>query len=323
MKSAAITKQNSQVLPPGSRLWTPSNIGGGDLKLWMRPEGMRPHNGESTSVGDLRLNRWRDSSSFGSILGPFDEGSAFPSSIPMMKANLVSAGNGTTFGSLHERKFDTYRASNNGGGSIPDDEAPQIDPGTGAFTLLTVFRITRQDSASVPYDNDSMIIMSDGTEAIASQYILQVDVNSNTSSSPSFIKIKSVMGNDTFTKTLEEKSGLSQIFDNEEFLVAYERDGAANGFFYNNGSFIGSQVGQGADMSDNKPRNIHMKISAQVGGNFLASSDGSSHDIAEIVLINKRDATTRILCEGYLAHKYGRQNKLPSDHKYRHRPPRF
>ena len=323
MKSAAVTKQNSQVLPPGSRLWTPSNIGGGDLKLWMRPEGIRPHNGESTSTGDLRLNRWFDSSTFSSRMGPFGEGTVFPSTIPMMKANLVSAGNGTTFGSLNSKKFDTYRASSGGGGSIPDAAAPQIDPGTGPFTLLTVFRITRQDSAEVPYDNNSMFIMSDGAGNIASNYILQVDVNSNTSSSPSFVKIKSVMGNDTFTKTLEEKSGLSQIFDNEEFLVAYERDGGASGFFYNNGSFIGSQVGQAADMSDNKPRNIHMKISAEVGGNFAANSDGSSHDIAEIILINKRDATTRILCEGYLAHKYGRQNKLPSDHKYRHRPPRF
>jgi hypothetical protein len=322
MKSSAIKTQNNQAMPAGGRLWTPTNIGN-DLKLWLRPEAIRPHNGESTSVSDLRLNRWFDSSSFGSTMGPFDESaSVLPSAIQMLKANLVSAGNGTTFGSLNSRKFDTFRASSGGGGSIPDAAAPQIDPGTGAFTVLTVFRITRQDSASVPYDSDSMIIMSDGTGAIASNYILQVDVNSNTSSSPSFVKIKSVMGGDTLTTTLEEKSGLSQIFDNEEFLVAYERDGAASGFFYNNGSFLQSQTGQAADMSDNKPRNIHMKISAEFGGGFVASSDNCSHDIAEIILINKKDATTRILCEGYLAHKYGRQNKLSATHKYRYGPPR-
>ena len=321
MKSSSITKQNNQAMPAGSRLWTPANIGN-DLKLWLRPEGVKPHNGESTATGDLRLNKWFDSSSFGSVVEEFD-GPQFPASIQMLRANLVSAGNGSTFGTLNERKFDTYRASPTSlGGSIPDDEAPQIDPGTGAFTVLTVFRIARRDDAAIPYDNSSMFIMSDGTDAEASTYILQVDVNSNSSSQPSFVKIKSVMTGNTHTVTLEEKSGLSQIFDEETFLVAYERDGSSTSEFFSNGTSLGTQTGQGNDLADSRPRNIHMKVLTQFGGSFFVQSDNCIHDIAEIIVINKQDATTRILCEGYLAHKYGRQDKLASSHKYRYGPPR-
>ena len=322
MKSSAIKTQNNQAMPAGSRLWTPTNIGN-DLKLWLRPEGIRPHNGESTSVSDLRLNRWIDSSSFGSTMGPFDEtASSFPSSIQMPSANLVSAGNGSTFGTLNSRKFDTLRTANGKGGSISDEAAPQIDPGTGAFTVLTVFRLFKTFDAGVPYLGSELIIMADGMGTQTSNYILQMDLNSNTSSEPSFIKIKSVMGGNTHQVTLEEKAGKAQIFDNEEFLVAYQRDDGGRSEFFNNGTSLGTSTGQNANLADNRPRNFNMKILAESSGTFFVSSPNNSHDVAEIIVFNKEDSTTRILCEGYLAHKYGRQNKLPATHKYRYGPPR-
>ena len=58
-------------MPTGSRLWTPANIGN-DLKLWMRPEAIRPFNGESTNTSDLSQNKWLDSSSFRSEMGAPD-----------------------------------------------------------------------------------------------------------------------------------------------------------------------------------------------------------------------------------------------------------
>ena len=321
MKSSSITKQNNQAMPAGSRLWTPANIGN-DLKLWLRPEGVKPNNGESTGVVDLLLNKWHDSSSFGSLLGPPIDAEFV--GITGLKANLVSAGNGMTFGTQNAKKFDIYNCANaSRGGSISETEAPQIDPGTGAFTALTVCRINRSGNASVPYDGGELIIMSDGTSAIASEYEFRIDVVSNTSVNPSTIKVRSEMtGSNIHEETIESKSGNSQVFDNEDFLISYERDDSGNSEFYNNGTSLGTSTVQNQNLSDGKPRNVHCHILTEISGDNVYNSDGSNHAIAEIILFNKEDATTRILCEGYLAHKYGRQDKLPSNHKYRYGPPR-
>ena len=323
MKSAAITKQNSQVLPPGSRLWTPTRMGN-DLKLWLRPEGIRPNNGESTGSVDLLLNKWRDSSPFGSILGPpIDHFEAV--AITGLKANLVSAGNGMTFGTQKTRKFDIYNCANSSrGGSISETEAPQIDPGTGAFTALTVCRINRSGNASVPYDGGELIIMSDGTSGTASEYEFRLNINSSSSSDPSTIKVRSEMtGLNIHEETIESKAGNSQVFDNEDFLISYERDDSGNSEFYNNGTSLGTSTVQNQNLSDGKPRNVYCHILTEIGGDNVYQSSGGNHAIAEIILFNKEDATKRILCEGYLAHKYGRQDKLPSNHRYRYGPPRF
>ena len=323
MKSAAITRQNNQVLPPGSRLWTPANIGK-HLKLWLRPEGIRPNNGESTGSVDLLLNKWNDSSSFRSVLGPpIDHFQSV--AITGLKANLVSAGNGMTFGSSNKTKFDIYNPANSSrGGSISETEAPQIDPGTKAFTALTVCRINRSGNPSVPYEGGELIIMSDGTSALASEYEFKLNINSNSSSNPSTVTVRSEMtGSNIHQETLESKAGQSQVFDNEDFLISYERDDIGRSEFYNNGTSLGISTVQNQDLSDGKPRNIHCHILTEVGGDNVYQSDSSNHAIAEIILFNKEDATTRILCEGYLAHKYGRQDKLASDHKYKNGPPRF
>ena len=322
MKSSSIRKQNNQTMPAGSRLWTPANIGN-DLKLWMRPEAIRPHNGESTSSSDLAQNKWLDSSSFRSeMVAPDTPGFV---TITGLKADLVSAGNGMTFGTQNARKYDVYNCSNAiRGGSILDSEAPQIDAGTGEFTVLVVCRINRQDSASVPYDGTSLFIMSDGTTSIASEYSLQLNVTSNGSSDPSTLKVRSEMtSSNIHEETIESKAGNSQLFDNEEFLISYERDGSGNSEFYSNGTSLGTSTVQGQDLADGKARNIYCQVIVESGGSNLFSSSGGSHTVAEIILIHKEDATTRILCEGYLAHKYGRQDKLASTHKYRYGPPRF
>ena len=218
MKSSAIKTQNNQAMPAGSRLWTPANIGN-DLKLWLRPEGIRPNNGESTGTVDLLLNKWHDSSSFGSLLGPPIDAEFV--GITGLKANLVSAGNGMTFGTQNAKKFDIFNPNNaSRGGSMRETEAPQIDPGTGAFTALTVCRINRSGNASVPYDGGELIIMSDGTSAISSEYEFRIDVVSNTSVDPSTIKVRSEMtGSNIHEETIESKAGNSQLFDNEDFLI--------------------------------------------------------------------------------------------------------
>ena len=323
MKSSSIKTQNNQVMPAGSRLWTPANIGN-DLKLWMRPEGIRPHNGESTSQTDLAQNKWIDSSSFHSEVGPPEDPHSAVS-ITGLKANLVSAGNGMTFGSQNARKFDIYNAGQAvRGGSIPDSEAPQIDAGTGAFTVLAVCRINRSGDATIPYTGNNLFIMSDGTDVVASEYLLTVVVSSNSSVDPSTVKFRSEMtSSNIHEETLESKAGNSQIFDNEDYLLSYERDASGNSEMYNNGTSIGTSTAQGADLADGKARNFYCKVITEISGDNLYNSNSGNHATAEIILIHKEDATTRILCEGYLAHKYGRQDKLPSTHKYRYGPPRI
>ena len=322
MKSSAIRKQNNQVMPAGSRLWTPANIGN-DLKLWMRPEGIRPFNGESVSSSDVAQNKWLDSSSFRSEMGQPDTAGFV--SISGLKADLVSAGNGITFGTQNAKKFDFYSCANTSrGGSITDASAPQIDAGTGAFTVLTVCRLQRSADADIPYLGTSLTIMSDGTSAIASEYELRIDVVSNTSTDPSTLKVRSEMtGLNIHEETIESKAGNSQLFDNEDFLISYERDASGNSEFYSNGTSLGTSTVQGQDLSDGKARNFYCNVLTEISGQNVFNSNAGNHVIAEVILIHKEDATTRILCEGYLAHKYGRQNKLPSSHKYRYGPPRI
>jgi hypothetical protein len=320
VKSSAIKTQNNQALPAGSRLWTPANLGN-DLKLWMRPEGIRPHNGESSSSSDLAQNKWLDSSSFRSAMGAPDNDSGVVT-VTGLLPSLVSAGNGATFGSLNAKKYDVYTSAGAArGGSIPESSGAQIDPGTGAFTALTVCRLNRQASAEIPY-KAQLLIMSDGTEFISSKFRMDLSVSSSSIVDPCTLTVNSRMSTGTHTATIESKAGSSQIFDNEDLLIGYERDGSGNSEFYNNGTSIGTASNQGADLSDGLARNIYCYVNIEIGaGNIFIGAD-TDHIIAETIVFNKEDATTRILCEGYLAHKYGRQDKLPSTHKYRYGPPR-
>ena len=321
MKSSSIIKQNNQAMPAGSRLWTPANIGN-DLKLWMRPEGIRPHNGESSTDSDLAQNKWLDSSSFRSEMGPAEN--PFALAITGLKASLVSEGNGATFGSLNAKKFDVYTAEGAArGGCIPESSGEQIDPGTGAFTALSVLRINQTGDTDVPY-SQSLTIMSDGTISIPSKFTLSMSVTSSPVNDPSTVTVSSAMNSGTHTETIESKAGNSQIFDNEDFLISYERDGSGNSEFFNNGTSLGTATNQGGDLSDSKARNLYCLVTVEVSGQGnIYIGNNTKNIIAETILFNKEDATTRILCEGYLAHKYGRQNTLASSHKYRYGPPRF
>ena len=321
MKSSAIKTQNNQAMPAGSRLWTPANLGS-DLKLWLRPEMIRPHNGESSSASDLAQNKWLDSSSFRSDMVAPDNDSGVVT-VTGLLPSLVSAGNGATFGSLNAKKYDVYTSDGAiRGGSIPESSGAQIDPGTGAFTALTVCRLNRQGSAEIPY-NASLIIMSDGTEFVSSKFRMDLFVSSSNISSPSILQVNSRMSTGTHTATIESKEGNSQIFDNEDLLISYERDGSGNSEFYNNGTSIGTASNQGADLSDGLARNIYCYVNFEIGSGNIFLGANTDHVIAETIVFNKEDATTRILCEGYLAHKYGRQSRLAATHKYRYGPPRI
>ena len=84
---------------------------------------------------------------------------------------------------------------------------------------------------------------------------------------------------------------------------------------------LGTASNQGADLSDGLARNIYCYVNVNIGSNIFLGAN-TDHVIAETIVFNKEDATTRILCEGYLAHKYGRQDRLAATHKYRYGPPR-
>jgi len=319
MKSSAIRKQNNQAIPAGSRLWTPANIGN-DLVYWMRPEMIRPHNGESTSTSDLAQNKWIDSSFNGYEAGT-------PTNQQFSSINTCQFQSaGISFGTQNAKTFPTYRSSNGSqhGGclSFSDSNAPRIDPGTGAFTIIGVCRLTRSESASVPYSGTKLTIASDGNgSSSASDFIYKLTVSSNGSSDPSTLVISAKCGSSTLSNTVESKAGNSQIFDEDSFMFAYDRDGSGNAELFNNGVSLATGTGHDADMADTGPRNIFGLVSAQATG-FIYGADNGGHRMAETICFNNDDATTRILCEGYLAHKYGRQNKLASTHKYRYGPPR-
>jgi len=320
MKTPSIKTQNNQVMPSGSRLWTPANIGD-DLVYWMRPEMIRPHNGESTSATDLAQNKWIDSS-FNGYEMTAPTGQQFSS---ITGAQFQSAGH--TYGTQNAKTFSTYRAatgSQHGGmTSFSDSNAPRIDPGSGAFTIIAVCKILRADSESVPYSGTKLTIASDGTgSSSASDFLYKLTINSNGSTDPSTLVISAKCGSNTLSNTFASKSGNSQIFDEDAFMFAYDRDGSGNAELFNDGASLATGTGHDADMADTGPRNFLGQVTAKAQG-FIMSGDNGSHRMAETICFKNDDATTRILCEGYLAHKYGRQDKLASTHKYRYGPPKI
>ena len=150
---------------------------------------------------------------------------------------------------------------------------------------------------------------------------LALDFNSPVDAGIFWEKLKEIIPDVAFIEE-KSKSGTSQTFDEEDFMFAYDRDGSGNAELFKDGASIGTDNDHDADMSDTGPRNIMCQVVFQSGG-FIYGSDNGEHRIAETICYKNDDATTRILCEGYLAHKYGRQNKLPAAHKYRYGPPRF
>jgi hypothetical protein len=59
----------------------------------------------------------------------------------------------------------------------------------------------------------------------------------------------------------------------------------------------------------------------QIGDTNLASQNWDGL-FGEIIILPDEDDTRRILCEGYLAHKWGSAVYLSADHPYRYHPPR-
>ena len=321
MKNSAIKTQNNQVMPAGSRLWSPEKIGG-DLVYWLQPKGISAEVG--TDLSTLNANRWMDSSfNRYALQGP--DSQSVSAVLPFKFTTL-----GITFGATGKSflTVDSKVSSGGGGGCFPDDDAPRIDPGTGAFTIITVCRLVKSASASVPYSGTKLTIAADGQSgsSSASNFVFQLKVNSNSSSDPSVLSIGVTCGTAAgIQHTIQSKSGNSQVFDENDFMFAYDRDGSGNAELFKDGASVATATGQNADMSDSGPRNIFCQVVFQTGSGssgFIYGSDNAEHRIAETICFNNNDATTRILCEGYLAHKYGRQDTLPSTHKYRYGPPK-
>ena len=319
MKTPAIKTQNNQVMPAGSRLWTPANIGG-DLVYWLQPSGISAAVGTDTETL-TNVNRWMDSSFNGyELRGPQNQA---VSSLPNIKFTTT----GITFGTQSARSFkcmDAKDGSGGGGGSFKDSDAPRIDPGTGAFTIIAVCKLIQQ-SGSTPYSpQQKLTIAADGESgsSSASDFLFQLKPTSNSSSDPSTLVINAKCGSNTLSHTLESKAGTSQIFSEDAFMFGYNRDGSGNAELFNNGTSLATGTGHDANMADTGPRNIFCQVVFKTSG-FIYGSDNAEHRIAETICFQNDDANTRILCEGYLAHKYGRQDKLASTHKYRYGPPKI
>ena len=318
MKSSSIKTQNNQVMPAGSRLWTPEKIGN-DLVYWLQPSKIKANTGTGSSI--LNTNKWIDSSFNGYETGPPTDQQF--SSI----GGCEFVDTGFTFGTQNAKTFPTLKSNNGsqhgGCASFKDSDAPRIDPGTGAFTIIAVCRIERSASEAVPYSGTTLTLSSDGNgTSAASRFIFQLGIYSNSSTDPSILTIGCTCGSSGVHHTIQSKSGNSQVFDDSDFMFAYDRDGSGNAELFKDGASVATATGHDADMADTGPRNFFGQVATQVAG-FIYGSDNGSHRMAEVICFNNADATTRILCEGYLAHKYGRQDTLASTHKYRYGPPRF
>ena len=309
-------------MPAGSRLWTPEKIGG-DLVYWLQPSGC---SGSFTSqTTQKQANVWRDSSfNKYEMRGPDDQTISVIQALEFQGGPGATAGTGMTFGTLNAKEYPTMSPCGNSSmGSFPDDTAPRIDPGTGAFSIIAVGRLNPDDSA-VPYSSTRLTIASDGQSSQASTFQFQLLTTSNAVNDPSTLVLSVNCGTKTKTATLESKAGHAQIFDTKDFMVSYERDDSASAELFFEAASVATDTGHNADLANTGPRNIFGIVTFVLSGNNIFSSDGAIlHKFAEIICFNKEDATTRILCEGYLAHKYGRQDKLPATHKYRYGPPRF
>ena len=318
MKTPSIKTQNNQVMPSGSRLWTPANIGG-DLVYWLQPSGISAAVGTDTDT--LNKNRWMDSSFNGyELRGPQNQSTSSVSPFQFQTAGL-------TFGTQSARFFKSIQSavgSGGGGGSFKDSDAPRIDPGTGAFTIIAVCKLIIGEGATPYGSGQKLTIAADGESgsSSASDFLFQLKPTSNSSSDPSTLVINAKCGSNTLSHTLESKSGTSQVFDEDAFMFGYDRDGSGNAELFNNGTSLATGTGHDADMADTGPRNIFCQVVFKTSG-FIYGSDNSNHRIAETICFQNDDANTRILCEGYLAHKYGRQDKLASTHKYRYGPPKI
>ena len=184
--------------------------------------------------------------------------------------------------------------------------------------------LTALGDANLPYGGSRLTIASDGQSSQASTFSFNFCQTSNSINDPSTLVLSVNCGTKTKTATLESKAGNAQIFDTKDFMASYERDDSASAELFFEAASVATDTGHNADLANTGPRNIFGIVTFVLSGNNIFSSDGViNHKFAEIICFNKEDATTRILCEGYLAHKYGRQDKLPSTHKYRYGPPRF
>ena len=115
MKSAAITKQNNQVLPPGSRLWTPNNFS--RVITWLSPR-----SNYSKTAGD-GLAQWNDA--FGNTT--FAQGAS--NRQPTLTEEKA------TFNGLLVPDFD-------GGDDLMADLTPTdlLDVGTGDFFIMAAIK---------------------------------------------------------------------------------------------------------------------------------------------------------------------------------------
>ena len=115
MKSAAITKQNNQVLPPGSRLWTPNNFS--RVITWLSPR-----SNYSKTAGD-GLAQWNDA--FGNT--------TFAQGASNRQPTLTQAK--ADFNNLLVPDFD-------GGDDLMADLTPTdlLDVGTGDFFIMAAIK---------------------------------------------------------------------------------------------------------------------------------------------------------------------------------------
>ena len=156
--------------------------------------------------------------------------------------------------------------------SFSDSNAPRIDPGSGAFTIIAVCKIVINDSESV-YGTleQKLTIAADGESgsSSASDFLYKLTINSNSSTDPSTLVISAKCGSNTLSHTLASKSGTSQVFDEDAFMFAYDRDGSGNAELFNDGASLATGTGHDADMADTGPRNFLGQVTAKASWIYL------------------------------------------------------
>ena len=83
-----------------------------------------------------QANVWRDSSfNKYEMRGPDDQTISVIQALEFQGGPGATAGTGMTFGTLNAKEYPTLSPCIASMGSFPDDAAPRIDPGTGAFAI--------------------------------------------------------------------------------------------------------------------------------------------------------------------------------------------
>ena len=110
-----------------------------------------------------------------------------------------------------------------GGGHLSDSDAPRIDPGTGAFTIIAVCKLIMKVSPTLVKNNNRPMVLVHHQRVT----FFSTQITSNGSSNPSTLVISAKCGNSPYHTPLN-LNRTSQVFDEDAFMFGYDRDSSGN-----------------------------------------------------------------------------------------------